>query len=62
MKNYLSHKVWLFKSKFYTLNYKINNKIYKFNYLWHLNHKEMNVFSLNGGSKNSIYDKNIYLF
>jgi len=39
-------KVWLFKSEFYTLNYKINNKIFKFNYHWHLNYKEMSLFML----------------
>ena len=26
------NKTWLFKSKFYTLNYKINSKIFIFNY------------------------------
>jgi len=25
-------KVWLFKSEFYTLNYKVYNKIFKFSY------------------------------
>jgi len=39
------------KVNFDTLNYKINSKIFKFNYHWHLNYKEMNLFFLNGGSK-----------
>jgi len=41
----------LFKSKFYTLKYKINKKIFKFNYHWHLNYKKINLVFLNGDSK-----------
>jgi len=52
--------VWLFKSEFYTLNYKINNTIFKFNCHWHLDYKETKLYFLNGVSK-LIYYENIYL-
>jgi len=39
------------KSEFYTLNYKINNKIFKFNCYWHLDYKETNLYFLNSDSK-----------
>ena len=54
-------KVWLFKSSFYTLNYKINSKIFKFSYHWHLNYKKMNLFFLNGGSK-WVYILKIFIY
>ena len=53
-------KIWLFKSEFYTINYKIKNKIFKFKYHWHLNHKKMNLFFLNGGSKLSYINTYLY--
>jgi len=44
-------KIWeismVIKSEFYTLNYKINNKIFKFNYHWYINKKDMNLIFLN---------------
>jgi len=55
------NKLWLFKSWFYALNYKINIKIFKFNYHWHLNYKEMNLFILNGGSK-LVYIIKIFIY
>jgi len=55
------NKLWLVKSWFYALNYKINIKIIKFNYHWHLNYKEMNLFFLNGGSK-LVYIIKIFIY
>jgi len=55
------NKLWLFNSWFYALNYKINSKILKFNYHWHLNYKEMNLFFLNGGSK-LVYIIKIFIY
>jgi len=53
--------MWLFKSEFYTLNYTFNNKIFKFNYHWHLNYKEINIFFLNGGSQ-LVYIIKIFIY
>jgi len=48
-----------FKSEFYTPNYKIDNKIYKFNYHRHLNYKETIFF--NGDSK-LVYIIKIFIY
>jgi hypothetical protein len=56
-----NNKVLLFKSKFYTLNYEIDSKIFKFNYHCHLNYKEMNLFCLKGGSK-LVYIIKIFIY
>jgi len=53
--------VWLFKSEFYTLNYKINNRRFKFNFHWHLDYKETNLYFLNGDSK-LIYIIKIFIY
>ena len=53
--------VCLFKSEFYTLNYKIDNKIFKFNCHWHLDYKETNLYFLNGDSK-LIYIIKIFIY